>query len=79
MLESASLEDIDDSLSSGCAHPIGPLTLCGRIGLDIVLAITESLHAEFREQQHSPPPLLQQMVEAGRLGKKTGQGFYSYT
>jgi 3-hydroxybutyryl-CoA dehydrogenase len=81
MLESgfASREDIDEGMTSGCAHPLGPLTLCDKIGLDVVLAITESLHAEFREQQHSPPPLLQRMVDAGHLGKKTGQGFYSYT
>ncbi len=55
MLESgfASREDIDEGMISGCAHPLGPLTLCDRIGLDLILAITESLHAEFREQQHT--------------------------
>jgi 3-hydroxybutyryl-CoA dehydrogenase len=70
--------DIDAGMIHGCGYPMGPLRLCDTIGLDVVLAVTESLYSEFREQQHVPPSLLLRMVEAGRLGKKTGQGFYTY-
>ncbi len=80
MLESgfATAEDIDEGMVAGCAHPMGPLRLSDTVGLDIVLAVTESLYDEFREPQHAPPPLLRRMVDAGRLGRKTGRGFYSY-
>ncbi|OZF42046.1 3-hydroxybutyryl-CoA dehydrogenase [Rhodococcus sp. 14-2470-1a] len=80
MLESgfATLEDIDEGMVAGCAHPMGPLRLCDTIGLDVVLAVSNSLYDEFRESQHAPPPLLRRMVEAGRLGRKSGKGFYSY-
>ncbi|MDQ0618399.1 3-hydroxybutyryl-CoA dehydrogenase [Arthrobacter globiformis] len=74
----ADKEDIDAGMIHGCGHPMGPLRLSDTIGLDVVLAVTESLYSEFREQQHTPPPLLRRMVEAGHLGKKTGQGFYTY-
>jgi 3-hydroxybutyryl-CoA dehydrogenase len=62
----------------GCAHPLGPLALADLIGLDTVRAIAESLYAEFREPQYSPPPLLSRMVEAGLLGRKCGRGFHTY-
>jgi 3-hydroxybutyryl-CoA dehydrogenase len=80
MLESgfATAEDIDEGMVNGCAHPMGPLKLCDTVGLDVVLAVTESLYTEFREQQHAPPPLLQRMVDAGYLGRKSGRGFYAY-
>ncbi|MFE7213505.1 3-hydroxybutyryl-CoA dehydrogenase [Streptomyces sp. NPDC001698] len=80
MLESgfASATDIDQGMVLGCAHPIGPLALADLIGLDTTQAIAESLYAEFREPLYSPPPLLQRMVEAGHLGKKTGRGFHHY-
>jgi 3-hydroxybutyryl-CoA dehydrogenase len=74
----ASAEDIDKGMVEGCAHPMGPLALADLIGLDTVLGIAESLHAEHREQLYAPPPLLQRLVAAGLLGKKTGRGLYSY-
>ncbi len=80
MLESgfASAEDIDTGMVIGCAHPLGPLALTDLIGLDTTLAVAESLYEEFRESHLAPPPLLSRMVEAGLLGRKSGQGFYSY-
>ncbi|MFE3003269.1 3-hydroxybutyryl-CoA dehydrogenase [Nocardia sp. NPDC059246] len=74
----ASIADIDEGMVAGCAHPMGPLRLTDTIGLDVTLAIAQSLHAEFREPQYAPPPLLRRMVDAGYLGRKTGRGFYSY-
>jgi 3-hydroxybutyryl-CoA dehydrogenase len=70
--------DIDAGMVRGCAHPMGPLALADHIGLDTTLAIARSLHDEFREPLYAPPPLLSRMVEAGHLGRKAGQGFYSY-
>ncbi len=74
----ASREDIDAALTLGMNHPMGPLRLADFIGLDTVLQIAEVLHAEFREPSYAPPPLLARMVQAGRLGRKSGAGFYSY-
>jgi 3-hydroxybutyryl-CoA dehydrogenase len=80
MLESgfASAEDIDTGMVVGCAHPMGPLALTDLIGLDTTLAVAESLFEEFKEPHLAPPPLLSRMNQAGLLGRKTGQGFYSY-
>ncbi|MEU9500978.1 3-hydroxybutyryl-CoA dehydrogenase [Streptomyces sp. NPDC048196] len=75
---SATVEDVDRGMVLGCAHPLGPLALADLIGLDTTRAIAESLYAEFREPQYSPPPLLSRMVEAGLLGRKSGQGFHTY-
>ncbi|MGW4248884.1 3-hydroxybutyryl-CoA dehydrogenase [Nocardia sp. NPDC004722] len=74
----ASAEDIDEGMVSGCAHPMGPLRLTDTVGLDVTLAVAESLYAEFGEPQYAPPVLLRRMVDAGYLGRKTGQGFYTY-
>lgn len=74
----ASAADIDRGMRLGCAHPLGPLALADLIGLDTTRAIAESLYAEFREPRYAPPPLLARMVEAGRLGRKTGRGFHHY-
>lgn len=74
----ATPEDIDKAMVLGCAHPMGPLTLADLVGLDTVKAIADSMYTEFREPMYSPPPLLLRMVEAGRLGKKSGHGFYRY-
>lgn len=81
MLESgfATAEDIDLGMVEGCAHPMGPLRLTDLIGLDTTLRVAESLYEEFREQLYSPPPLLQRMVDAGLLGRKSGRGFFGYT
>jgi 3-hydroxybutyryl-CoA dehydrogenase len=75
----ASREDIDQGMVLGCGHPMGPLTLCDFIGLDVLEAISESLYEEFRAPEYAPPPLVRRMVAAGRLGRKTGRGFYEYT
>lgn len=74
----ASADDIDRGMVLGCGHPMGPLALCDLIGLDTVRAIGASMYDEFKEALYSPPPLLDRMVEAGLMGKKSGQGFYSY-
>jgi len=80
MLETgaASAEDIDRGMELGCAHPMGPLRLADFIGLDTLLAIAETLHAEYGEPSLAPSALLRRMVEVGRLGRKAGQGFYRY-
>ena len=74
----ASAEDIDHGMVLGCGHPMGPLALCDLIGLDTIRAIGASMYDEFKEPLYSPPPLLDRMVEAGLLGKKSSQGFYPY-
>ncbi len=74
----ATAEDIDKGMVEGCAHPMGPLALADLIGLDTVMGIAETLHAEHREQLFAPPPLLQRLVAAGLLGRKTGRGLYKY-
>lgn len=80
MVESgfASAEDIDRGLVLGAAHPQGPLKLADLIGLDTTKAVAESLYEEFKEALYAPPPLLQRMVDAGLLGRKSGRGFYTY-
>jgi 3-hydroxybutyryl-CoA dehydrogenase len=80
MLESgfATADDIDDGMVAGCAHPMGPIALLDLIGLDTVEAIARALYLEFREPMYAAPPLLSRMVEAGILGRKSGQGFYRY-
>ncbi|WP_283770616.1 3-hydroxybutyryl-CoA dehydrogenase [Nocardioides faecalis] len=75
----ASAEDIDSGLVLGAAHPQGPLALADLIGLDTTKAVAESLYEEFKEPLYAAPPLLQRMVEAGLLGRKTGRGFYTYS
>jgi 3-hydroxybutyryl-CoA dehydrogenase len=81
MLESgfATAEDIDAGLVRGAAHPQGPLALADLIGLDTTKAVAESLYEEFKEPLYAAPPLLNRMVDAGLLGRKTGRGFYTYT
>jgi 3-hydroxybutyryl-CoA dehydrogenase len=74
----ASREDIDTGMRLGCGHPMGPLTLCDFIGLDVLYAVCESLYDEFKRNEYAPPPLLNRMVAAGRLGRKSGRGFYEY-
>ncbi|WP_405592047.1 3-hydroxybutyryl-CoA dehydrogenase [Streptomyces sp. NBC_01092] len=74
----ATAADIDTGMELGCAHPMGPLRLADLIGLDTVASIAESLYDEFKEPLYAPPPLLQRMVEAGLLGRKSGQGFHVY-
>lgn len=71
-------EDIDTVMKLGMGHPMGPLTLADFIGLDVCLAIMEVLHDGYGDSKYRPCPLLVKMVEAGRLGKKSGRGFYDY-
>ena len=75
----ASKEDIDQGMVLGCAHPMGPLKLSDLIGLDTLLAVSESLYDEFRDPSSVAPALLNRMVEAGLLGRKSGRGFYDYS
>lgn len=74
----ASREDIDQGMKLGAGHPMGPLALCDFIGLDILHAVCNSLFEEFRRPEYAPPPLMRRMIAAGRLGKKSGRGFYAY-
>lgn len=74
----ASPEAIDQVMKLGMAHPMGPLALADLIGLDICLDILETLHRDFGDDKYRPAPLLRRMVAAGKLGRKSGQGFYSY-
>ena len=74
----ATAADVDAAMMAGCAHPMGPLALADLIGLDTTAAVANSMWAEFKETLYSPPPLLLRMVEGGRLGRKSGRGFYDY-
>jgi 3-hydroxybutyryl-CoA dehydrogenase len=74
----ASREDIDEGMRLGCGHPMGPLTLCDFIGLDVLYAVCVSLYEEFKRPEYAPPPLLKRMVVSGHHGRKAGRGFYEY-
>ena len=74
----ATPEDIDTGMKLGCNHPIGPLALADMIGLDVCLAVMEVYLSEYGDSKYRPCPLLKEMVAAGRLGRKTGQGVYTY-
>jgi 3-hydroxybutyryl-CoA dehydrogenase len=74
----ASREAIDEGMRLGCGHPMGPLSLCDFIGLDVLYAVCDSLYDEFKRSEYAPPPLLKRMVASGRLGRKAGRGFYEY-
>ncbi|GAA2529858.1 3-hydroxybutyryl-CoA dehydrogenase [Winogradskya humida] len=69
---------VDRAMRLGCSHPLGPLELTDLIGLDVIAAIAVALHTEFGEPLYAPPALLAQMIDAGRLGRKTGSGFFEY-
>jgi 3-hydroxybutyryl-CoA dehydrogenase len=74
----ATVEDVDTAVVAGLSHPMGPLRLSDLVGLDTLKLIADKMFEEFKEPQYGPPPLLLRMVEAGQLGKKSGQGFYRY-
>ncbi len=74
----ATPEDIDAGMKLGCNQPIGPLALADMVGLDVCLAVMEVYLSEFGDSKYRPCPLLKEMVAAGRLGRKTGQGVYQY-
>jgi 3-hydroxybutyryl-CoA dehydrogenase len=71
-------QSIDDVFRLGMSHPMGPLALADLIGLDVCLDILETLHHDFGEDKYRPAPLLRRMVGAGKLGRKSGEGFYTY-
>jgi 3-hydroxybutyryl-CoA dehydrogenase len=73
-----SVEDIDKAMKLGCGHPMGPFALLDFVGLDTTYAIANIMFDEFREPAYAPPPLLKRLVLAGRLGRKSGRGFYTY-
>lgn len=73
-----SVEDIDKAMKLGCGYPMGPLTLLDFVGLDTTYYIANIMFEEYREKRFAPPPLLKQMVQAGRCGRKSGRGFYDY-
>lgn len=72
------VEDIDKGMKLGCGYPMGPFTLLDFVGLDTTYYIANIMFEEYREPAYAPPPLLKRMVLAGRLGRKSGQGFYRY-
>jgi 3-hydroxybutyryl-CoA dehydrogenase len=74
----ATREDIDTAMKGGCNFPMGPLELVDLVGLDVSLAILDALHKEFGDPNFAPALLLRRMVAAGRLGRKSGEGFYEY-
>lgn len=74
----AKAEDIDQAMMLGANHPMGPLALGDLVGLDVCLAIMEVLHSEYGDDKYRPHPLLKKMVRAGKLGRKSGEGFYKY-
>lgn len=80
MVESgvATVEDVDTAIVAGLSHPMGPLKLSDLIGLDTMKLIADAMYDELKDAHYAPPPLLQRMVEAGQLGKKSGKGFYTY-
>ena len=80
MLEAhyASIDDVDFAMTKGCGHPMGPFALMDVVGLDVALAIQRTLFDEFREPGDSPAPMLEHLVRAGYLGRKTGRGFRDY-
>ena len=74
----ASAEEIDLAMKLGLSHPIGPLALADLIGIDVCLYVMEVMYREFSDSKYRPCPLLRKMVDAGRLGRKSGRGFYEY-
>lgn len=78
VMEGNDPEDVDCGMVLGANHPVGPLRLTDYVGVDVLLFTLESLYEGFNDSKYRPCPLLKRMVEAGRLGKKSGRGFYSY-
>ncbi len=74
----ATAEHVDEVMKLGMAHPMGPLRLADFIGLDVCLDILDVLYEGFKDPKYRPAPLLVKMVDAGKLGNKTGEGFYTY-
>ncbi|WLR61012.1 3-hydroxyacyl-CoA dehydrogenase family protein [Guptibacillus hwajinpoensis] len=79
VMEGASPEEVDSAMKLGANHKMGPITLADFVGLDVLLATMEGLCEGFDDSKYRPCPLLKKMVETGKLGRKTGRGFYDYT
>ena len=79
VMEGVAPEDVDRGMKLGCTHPMGPCELMDFTGIDVVLATMRGLYEQFGDSKYRPAPILQTMVDAGRLGRKTGRGFYDYT
>src|SRR5690606_3674815 len=75
----ASIEAIDRAMQLGAGHPMGPFALCDFVGLDTLDRVGEIMFREYREKRYASPPLLRRMVALGRLGRKSGRGFYDYS
>lgn len=78
VMEGSSPEDVDNAMKLGCNHPMGPIELTDFVGIDTMLATMTGLYNGFHDSKYRPCPLLETMVKAGMLGKKTGKGFYKY-
>ena len=76
--ENLSATAVDDCMRLGAGHPMGPLKLLDFVGLDVAVAIGEHMHADSGEEAHEPPPLIRALVAEGKLGRKSGEGFYTY-
>jgi 3-hydroxybutyryl-CoA dehydrogenase len=74
----ATKEDLDCGMKLGCGHPMGPIELLDLVGLDTTLYIADAMYEEFKDPRYAAPPLLRRMVLAGKLGRKSGKGFYDY-
>jgi 3-hydroxybutyryl-CoA dehydrogenase len=72
------MEEIDAGMKLGANHPIGPLALADLVGLDTLLAVMNVFYNDFKDPKYRPAPLLQEMVDAGYFGRKSGRGFYKY-
>lgn len=78
VMEGCKPEDVDIAMKLGANHPMGPLELCDFVGIDVMLATMTGLYNGFRDSKYRPCPILENMVKAGHLGKKSGEGFYKY-
>lgn len=78
VMEGCKPEDVDNAMKLGCNHPMGPCELTDFVGIDVMLATMTGLYNGFHDSKYRPCPLLETMVKAGHLGKKSGQGFYKY-
>jgi len=78
VMEGCKVEDVDAAMKLGANHPMGPLELCDFVGIDVMLATMTGLYEGFRDSKYRPCPILVNMVKAGHLGRKSGEGFYKY-